>query len=232
MPNILNAEAGDVPVPEDPRELAAVQAAVRTTYRVFPYYEYRFGGRGRRFGASDGGWLVWLVRLPQKTLEGTVVWLQQVLGARGMPGWLLEVHLDILVWHLNRVRPDGRDDYARLTKAVTSLREDRTAVISDEGMNVMAREFAASLTSDPSRTVVGLGRLVVAAVVDERLGMVRVVDSFREWLDDVDTLRGLALPKGALSPAEQDLLHSDAFPERWEAAIDTLVMRARRWSEA
>ena len=51
--NPLNSEAGQVPVPSDPIEIAAAVRANRIMWRAFPYLGFRYGERGKRFGNSD-----------------------------------------------------------------------------------------------------------------------------------------------------------------------------------
>lgn len=94
--HVLNPGAGRHVVAEDPRELrAALRAGVRSWER-FPYYERRYGRRGRRFTRSDSAWLVTLASLPQSEVDRQIRWLGQVLAARGMPRWMLELHLEVL----------------------------------------------------------------------------------------------------------------------------------------
>src|SRR4051812_16513914 len=90
----LNPEAGNHAVTTDPRELgAAIRVGERTRER-FVYYERRYGERGRRFTHSDSAWIVTLAGNPPAVVERQLRWLGSLLAARGMPRWLLEVHLE------------------------------------------------------------------------------------------------------------------------------------------
>ena len=79
---LLNPEAGRHPLPEDEREVQASIAAGWRTWEEFPYYEERYGERGRRFTKSDGAWLATLVEREQGDLDRQVEWLAGVLAAR------------------------------------------------------------------------------------------------------------------------------------------------------
>lgn len=59
----INPEAGRHAVPEDERELQAAVLAGDLCWERFPYFEERYGERGRRFARSDGAWLATLPRL-------------------------------------------------------------------------------------------------------------------------------------------------------------------------
>lgn len=63
----LNPEAGRHEVTMDGRELEAVRRASDRSWSEFPYYDARFGERGRRFSLSDGAWIVTLC-------TGTAAW--------------------------------------------------------------------------------------------------------------------------------------------------------------
>ena len=52
-----NPEAGDHVISVDPAEQSAAAAAIRASWREFPYYARRYGERGWRFSLSDTGWL-------------------------------------------------------------------------------------------------------------------------------------------------------------------------------
>ncbi|MEI8029390.1 MAG: biliverdin-producing heme oxygenase [Comamonadaceae bacterium] len=52
----INPEAGRHPVPADARELQASIRAGDICWERFPYFEQRYGERGRRFARSDAAW--------------------------------------------------------------------------------------------------------------------------------------------------------------------------------
>ena len=78
----LNPEAGRHAITDDPREVrAALRAGVRS-WEACPYYERRYGRRGRRFTRSDSAWLVTLAGLPQTTVDRQIGWLARLLAAQ------------------------------------------------------------------------------------------------------------------------------------------------------
>ncbi|MDF1502101.1 hypothetical protein [Roseisolibacter sp. H3M3-2] len=201
----LNREAGDHAVTRDPTEIAAAERAIRRSWGEFPYYARRYGARGRAFSSSDSGWLITLCDLPPAGAEQQVLWLGTVLSARGMPRWLLEVHLDQLHDELSRARPglDGAR-YARLHECAAALRERRLARLDAETHARVEREFDARVSEDDRRLHRRTGGILAAAVADERDGIALAVTSVVGWLTD---------------PAR--------FGDRWVAAVHEAVADAR-----
>ncbi len=58
-----NEAAGNYNVTREPRAQEAAQRAIGAIYAEFPYYEERYGERGRAFSTTDSGWLVTLPRM-------------------------------------------------------------------------------------------------------------------------------------------------------------------------
>ena len=205
----LNPGAGLHSVAEDPRELrAALRAGVRSWER-FPYYERRYGRRGRRFTRSDSAWLVTLAALPQAEVDRQIRWLGQVLAARGMPRWLLELHLEVLHQELTLALPEASEDYLPLLSAAQHLRDQRTAVFEENAWDDLAASFDAAVGAQLARELPGSGGLLVAAVADEALGVRNAVSSLEGWLTD---------------PAR--------FPPSWVAAVRHTLQRARELAQA
>ena len=201
----LNPEAGSHAIPDDPREVrAALRAGVRS-WEACPYYEWRYGRRGRRFTRSDSAWLVTLAALPQAAVDRQVAWLGQLLAARGMPRWLLERHLEALHDELAAAVPARRADYARLLAAAQHLRRQRTAVLGEETQRALAAAFDAAVGAEWARRLPDGGGLLVAAVSDERAGVAHAVASLADWLTD---------------PAR--------FPEHWVTAAHRTLAEARQ----
>src|SRR4051812_29905222 len=107
----INPDAGDHAITADPVEKAAAEAAIRLSWREFPYYAQRYGERGWRFSLSDTGWIETLCHLSSTEADGQVRWLGGLLAARGMPLYLLERHLVHLHAELVRARPDRTARY-------------------------------------------------------------------------------------------------------------------------
>lgn len=93
---VINVEAGSHAVVTEPRLLVASVMAGLRCWRAYPYFEARYGDRGRRFSSSDSAWLATLVEESEIVVAGQVDWLGRVLASRGMPTQLLEVHLGLL----------------------------------------------------------------------------------------------------------------------------------------
>lgn len=185
----LNPEAGDHAVPEDPRELAAALRAGERTWERFPYYEKRYGERGRRFTQSDSAWLATLYDLPRGRAERQVLWLGGVLAARGMPRWLLEVHLEHLAEEMEGTgSPEGPRHGARLRELSGLLAQERRGAggMPDARLEALSAEFEASVASVPEGSrLPGAGALLAAAAADERAGvMPHVADAVAAWLLD------------------------------------------------
>src|ERR1700755_2547305 len=116
-----NPEAGDHAVSMDPLEQSAAEAAVRASWREFPYYPRRYGERGWRFSLSDTGWIETLCSLEAKEAQSQVFWLGGLLAARGMPTYLLERHVEHLYDELVRPTHARNSRYDVLRQAATAL---------------------------------------------------------------------------------------------------------------
>lgn len=197
----LNPEAGSHAVTTDPAELAAGRAATARIWQEFPYYERRYGERGRRFGISDSGWLATLCALSPEAAEAQVLWLAGVLAARGMPRYLMERHLQLM--HEELARLDATR-YAVLAQVADALRVRREHAMATPRFVEIAQTHEA-LTTGCADRVANFGAVLVAAVCDERDGVQRAVESVREW---------------ACDPAR--------FAQDWIDAVDTTLARARR----
>ena len=91
---MLNPEAGDHAVPDDPREIDdAVHAAMRC-FEVFPYFDVRYHERGRSFAKSDAAWKVTLCTLPVPQIISQIEWLGRVLANRVCPASPWNVNLN------------------------------------------------------------------------------------------------------------------------------------------
>lgn len=200
----LNPEAGRHPIPSDPREVGAATLAGRVSWDEYPYFELRYGERGRRFTKSDGAWLATLCDLPLPQLYDQIEWLTRVLAARGMPSFLMERHLRNLHHQLLEARPERADRYQRLLLAADRIAEQRGGVLDENAFADLARTFDDGVRAEDVDVVPRSGRLIVAAVVDEVIGRPRAVDSVLEWLAD---------PR--------------RFDPRWVKAVESTVAQVR-----
>lgn len=180
----LNFEAGTHAVPDDPRELAAALRAGERSWARFPYYAARYGDRGRRFTRSDSAWLATLAGYDVAVVEQRVLWLGVVLAARGMPQWLLELHLEVLHDALCAELPARRDDYATLLAGARALRTLRETYLGVGTLVAHTNSFAARVGPEWNARLPETGGLIAAAVADEAAGIARAVTSLVSWLTE------------------------------------------------
>lgn len=205
---LINPAAGSYPVTSDPREVAASVAAGERSWREFPYYEARYGERGRLFGHSDGAWLSLVAGGPQEQVNAEVMWLGSVLSSRGMPQYLLERHLEFLYEALCEAVPEKREIYGRLLRAAEMLRGLRTSQISVDYYRRAAAEFEQRVGPEWNQRFPHMGVLLVSAAADERLGIGRAVPALEEWVTD-----------------------PERFPAPWIQAARETLRRARGGAE-
>lgn len=207
----LNPSAGTHPVTSDPDEVAAVRRAGDRSYADFPYYEARYGDRGRLFAVSDGAWLLTVCRLPWQALEEEILWLGGLLASRGMPRLLLERHLRVMLEELAHLERSGHGWYDGLIRAADHLRELRRARISDQALRHLAAEFEARVNRAGRAPIPRFGEILVAAVADEADDVDLAVFSIEGWCTDasrfptewIDAVRStLAAARYAVSTPE------------------------------
>jgi heme oxygenase len=197
----LNPDAGMHPIPSDVREVQAALRAGEQSLQTWAYYGARYGERGLRFTRSDSCWLATLAREDHALALRHVRWLASVLAARGMPSLLMQQHLELLYAALTAFVPERAVAYEPLRAAAQTLREERLRVLDDTRMQELARSFDATSAELGAQEV---GTLLVAAVVDEKLGIARAVDSLVSWLGD-----------------------SARFSDAWRMAVSRTVEAAR-----
>ena len=191
-------------MPSDAREVQASLQAADACWERFPYFEHRYGERGRRFARSDAAWLATLYRFDPVQIVWQVRWLGRVLAARGMPTLLLQVQLEILVEALIGAVPDKQSEYGKVMLAVDDLRECRRRILTDDQLEAIAAEFDRAVGPAWSVMFPNTGALIAAAVADELSGSDNAVESLRTWMTD-----------------------ASRFPAEWVAAVDAAVARAR-----
>lgn len=179
----LNSEAGAHAISADPGEQAAAEAATRLSWREFPYYAKRYGERGWRFSLSDSGWLQTLCELSPDGARAQMLWLANLLAARGMPRYLMERHLAHLHAELLARMPDRGSRYDFLRVLSAHLRELREASLPAPAFASLASEFEAR-TQGCTESVKHMGTVLVAAVADDAAGLDTVLGNVREWAQD------------------------------------------------
>jgi hypothetical protein len=201
----LNPEAGNHAITVDPAELAAALRAGERTWQRFPYYEVRYGERGRRFTGSDSAWIVTTAHLHLSDTRRELRWLGELLAARGMPRWLLELHLAELHSELVAAKPENRTVYDRLLPVVAMLRAERLRHLDEATTAELIAEFDRRTASDAGPAVPEAGALLVAAVADERAGVKGSTESLLSWLAD-----------------------PERFSPEWVAAVTETLVTARK----
>lgn len=209
----LNPEAGMHAVPADAQELAAAVCAGERCLVAYPYFERRYGQRGRRFTASDSAWLVTVGRLSPQDCLKQVEWLAGVLAARGMPRVLMERHLEFLAEELNAARPELAASHAALRSAARELERLRLEKMPLELARTLTAGFQAATAgafapgpdgTRPGEPLAEAAELILSAVADEAWGVAGAVESLSAWLAG-----------------------REVFPEAWCLAVEELVAKAR-----
>lgn len=177
----INPEAGTHPIPENKDEIKAALSASQRAWHAFPYYDVRYGERGRRFSDSDTCWLVTLTRLDEESCNRQISWIGRMLAGRGMPSVMLEETLRYLEEELNGLVPQDGTSYALLGQAANSLRNARQKVLSDRDAQTLITEFEKA-TDNFSSSIPRVGELLVCAVADEANGMENAVASLSGWI--------------------------------------------------
>jgi len=115
-------------MPQNPLEIDLALRAAKVAWEKYPYLEYRYGERGRRFTDSDSCWLVTLTRAPrQVAVTKALEWLRTVLASRGIPTVILEFHLDAIL------RRSAWNFLNSATCKPSSIHSYQTATVSAEG---------------------------------------------------------------------------------------------------
>jgi hypothetical protein len=214
----LNPHAGVHPVPPEAEILEAALRAGERSWSAWPYYEARYGERGRAFTRSDSAWLVTLAALPPDRAVEQIVWLADLLSHRGMPRMLMEEHLRILHEELTRVGDaaggdaagvgaagNDPDPWGILLHAADLLTERRLAVLTERESRGIARRFRARVPAEAARRLPGAGRLLAAALADEADGLPSAVEALEGWLID-----------------------PDRFPEVWRMEVQRTIRAVRK----
>ncbi len=180
MVKVLNVEAGHHDITGDLAEIEIALRVGEASWLAFPYYEARYGARGRRFTRSDSAWLVTLCRLEAARVSRHVLWLANVLAARGMPRLMLEEHLQRLFNALCSAFPARQDSYLPLFAAHTLLRDARLRRLPETSFRKLSRDFDAKLGQD--NPLPRVGEILAAAVADECDDVPGAVSSVSDWL--------------------------------------------------
>ncbi|MDZ7831425.1 MAG: biliverdin-producing heme oxygenase [Desulfobacterales bacterium] len=201
----INPEAGNHPIPEDEREITAALTASNRAWAMFPYYQARYGERGKRFSDSDTSWLVTLTHLNLESIEQQMNWLVRLLATRGMPSIMLERTIQLLHEELIKEAPENKPTYDRLLEAADMLAEKRRQSISDKEFAILSREFDDMAEIKLAEQYKNTGSLIVSAVADEHSGIAGAVDAICDWLTD-----------------------PGRFSEEWVVAVNQVIEKAKK----
>ncbi|MFW5810749.1 MAG: biliverdin-producing heme oxygenase [Thermodesulfobacteriota bacterium] len=200
----INPEAGHHPIPEDEREIQAALQASNRGWAEFPYYQKRYGERGKRFCDSDTCWLATLITLDPESLQKQIDWLCRVLSTRGMPSILLEHSLRYLYEELVHAVPGKKNLYKKLHTAADILKKKREDCFPEKEFQILSEEFEAAAASGGKDNCRNTGKLLISAVADEMNGIEGAVESLRIWLTD-----------------------DERFSKQWIAAVNDIIQKSR-----
>src|SRR6478735_6248135 len=200
---VVNPASGGYEITTDATLLRAAVRAAQGSIDAMPYYGIRYGERGSRFATTDSAWLISLATLAESRAVPQVQWLSRVLAARGMPTWLLEMHLDALVSEVRSVADPAA--VGSLPAAADALAVARRRHVDDE--LIRSADDWADEALGQDLPVPRSGALMAAAIADERSGVTRDDRVLVDWLTDPERVetdvatRLLALRRRVLASA-------------------------------
>lgn len=199
----INPDGGTHAISADPCEKAAAERATRSSWRKFPYYGHRYGERGHRFSLSDSGWIATLCALPRASAEQQILWLANLLAARGMPRYLMECHLEFLHAEIGTCSAQSTAAYNTLLHCASFLRVLREQQMPLQTLEHLAAQFETTAGNETG-AVRNMGAVLVAAAIDERSGVEHAVKHVTDWACD-----------------------PNRFSSAWIAAVNGTVQAAR-----
>jgi len=203
----INPEAGNHPIPQNEREIQAALNASDRGWAEFPYYEQRYGQRGKRFSDSDTCWLVTLTSIDPESMQKQIDWIGRVLATRGMPLLMLENTLRILYEELSVMLPDNTATYQKLLWSADILSKARGKCIPNTLFQSLSSEFEQLAGSEMTGKYKNTGKLLVSSVADEKGGIKGAVCALQDWMTD-----------------------TSRFSEQWITAVNSIIIKARQVS--
>lgn len=180
----LNPEAGMHAVPDTPNEFRVAVIAGERTLAHFPYVLARFGERGARFTHSDSAWLTAITQLPPEDCGQQIFWLGRILGSRGLPRVILEVHLQHLYEALVSTNPEDAPRYVALTVTSMRLRDRRLAWVDQQRAHALAVAFQRAVPDAERQAFPNTGDIIISAVCDAHDGIDLSIEALLPWLTD------------------------------------------------
>jgi hypothetical protein len=182
---VVNPGAGSYEVTTDATLVRAAVRAAQRSIEAMPYYGVRYGERGSRFATTDSAWLVSLAHLSEDQANRQVAWLCRVLAGRGMPSWLMELHLVELVAEVRAAA--GKEAVGALPAAASALTTARRSHVDDE-LLVQADLWADEAVGQ-ELPVPRTGALLAAATADTLTGVAADDHVLLDWLTDPARVR-------------------------------------------
>lgn len=182
----LNPEAGNYPIPTDPFEINSAISAGLKCWEEFPFYEKRYGERGRRFTVSDSAWLVTLSELSIDLAVSQVMWLAKYLAKIGMPTITMEFQLKYLYQGLSEAIPEKEPRYNTLLIASNALKENRSKFLKPQYFEESNSVFNSFLEKNgcSNEKLNNTGLLICSSITDLRNGYDDSVQAFKCWITD------------------------------------------------
>jgi heme oxygenase len=180
----INPEAGNHPIPENENEIQASLKASDRGWSEFPYFEKRYGERGKRFSDSDACWLAAIAVLDQEPLQIQIDWICRVLATRGMPSITLEKTLEYLSEELTRTIPGNSNIYLKLKASADILKKRRSGWVNEKEFNSLGADFEKLAGLKKDYPYKNTGKLIASAVIDEKNGLEGAIDVLKKWLTD------------------------------------------------
>ena len=184
----LNPEAGNYPISTNPLEIKAAMTAGLQCWNEFPYYEKRYGERGRRFAVSDSAWLITLSCLPEEEAIKQAEWLSRFLSIRGMPSYTMEIQLRFLYIELSKLIPKNEQKYLKLLKTSEHIKQQRIIHVSDkdfDNCNLIFEKYFTELKVTGkfcSELKINIGKLIASSIIDDENGIPDARKSLESWL--------------------------------------------------
>jgi heme oxygenase len=182
----INFEAGDHAMPQNPLDIDLALRVGRTVWARYPYLEYRFGERGKRFASSDTCWLMALTEMSEESATENLHWLRTILASRGIPTVTLEDKLVAISRELQLRSPEQPLPCAHYHRFLSTCATERRALLDVENETRLIGMFDQRLRVVPGPTVESAAKLLTSAWVDERSGVAGALAAVRDWFVDPD----------------------------------------------
>jgi len=183
----INFEAGDHAMPQNPLEIDLALRAAKVAWEKYPYLEYRYGERGRRFTDSDSCWLVTLTRAPRQVpVTKALEWLRTVLSSRGIPTVILEFHLEAIQRAIRVEFPEQLDMQIQFDQFLSDRETERRRLFGTESRSRLIDMFDQRFRACTGFKVESAAELITSAWVDKHSGISGSLSALRNWFTDVE----------------------------------------------